>query len=112
MKFEEALNYLKSNRCSDGNYEEYDKYYDFVYNTVSEAICGGKVVQQEIDLSLSNSWFEYQSLYITAVLSIEEKYYKFDFSLSSWADDNAFGDVSLSDIEEVFPKEKVVTVYE
>lgn len=109
MSFSKSLSFIKSTKRSKGNYEIYDRHYDVVYNELEKALKSGNLVHKEIEIDLNDAW-DYP--FMTAVVSIEGKFYKFRFNLSSWRDDGSFGECDIPDVEEVFPKEKVVTVYE
>lgn len=108
MSFSKSLSFIKSTKHSNGNYEIYYRHYDIVYNELTKSLKSDKVVHKEIETN-GDYW---EGPFVTAVVSIEGKFYRFSFNLSSWNEDGGLGECDIRDVEEVFPKEKVVTVYE
>lgn len=108
MSFSESLSFIKSAKYDDDNYEIYNRHYGIVYNELTKSLESDKVVHKEIDID-GDYW---EGPFVTVVVSVEDKFYKFTFNLSSWTEDGGLGECDICDVEEVFPVEKVVTVYE
>lgn len=96
------------NRLTNEEEIELDDLRDSIYNALEDALENNK-----ISVTLEDNPSEMYYLQAEAVVKIGDNFYKFPFCFNSWVDDGGFGDFStLDELKEVFPVQKVVTVYE
>lgn len=96
------------NSITEEEDRELDDLRDKIYSSLEQALKMKKVAV-ELETDPSDTYY----LQAEAVVSIEGSFFKFSFCFNSWVDDGCFGDCdALGNLREVFPVQKVVTVYE